>query len=1009
MPRRRLEGRLAGADALAVPTVVTLVAPAGYGKSALMRALMGDAAAGPMVRISVGECEHHPALFLDLLATAVRVRFPAADLRPLLQLKGETPLEELGVRLPYVLSRVLESQFDGAVTVLLDDLQGLQRGEPLTDVIAGLLRAEPRRIRYVLASRRRLPIDLAPHRQRGDLLELTGGDLAFTEEETAELLELSLGRKPPESVVTRLWDRTRGWPGVVRLVCTLVRGRGDEELSAFVDDLSGQEDAIVDFVVESLLDGYSSPVRYFMKVISVLGRVERSVVRALFGADGQSAVSRQVIALPDGRILEYLQRLEDTQVLQPAARGDGSLEFNPLVSGSLQKLLKHEDERLYREAHRRVAEWYLRKDGDIDSASLDHLVAAEDFDRALTLLESEAERFYSGGYHRQLSRWLWQLERHYATLPFWACYYLGRIYAARGEWDRARSYLDRCKANLPSREVAGDLWRWQPKVCLGYAAMYWRRGMHAEASTYCRRGKDYLRQLRRRSLIPEGHRAEAARIELKLSNLLGQVKMETGVYDRAWTVCEEARELARAEGLAREEAAALRNLGLIATRRGAVKEAIRYLEAALQRADPAEDAELHAMIAYQLGAAHLLDGRVEVARGLVQGALDQLIDSGRPATIVHVLATLARVHDAAGNADEADKAFRRAIRLLDSVGDVKVRAEVLDRYVIFLATHKRLHEARVMLDRASALVDGLLRSEVHLVALHSEALGERDAARGALDRAIQRVQQAVDRYTRIGARFDVARLSWRMAHWHHLQFVAGAAETPEAVLEALAVACHAAEEHGYVFRAPLAETELLHVGIAYGEEEVQRHCGLAMERSLGEVPADAGARMLTEEAAARYRDYRRRAELADDYVIATRDGRRGANARQIDELVGDRGEEALVLLAHEQVMVNRGAEVSLAEKRVILPLLLHFLREPNDVFTMDELARRVWKSRDGKHAMQTKVKVAISRLRALLGKDRAVVITTRVEKPSGSGTSVAYGLAPDLEFYVVERIEDEEL
>lgn len=1005
--RRRLVEGLAGASA-AAPTVATVVAPAGYGKTTLLRCLAEESGAGEPVLVSLAECEQHPALFLDLLAAAARRRFPRADLRPLLQLETNVPAAELGERLLWVLSRIVEEAGRDALVLLLDDVQELEPGEPLTELVGALLAAEPRRLRYVLASRRRVPFELAAHRRVGVVLELTGADLAFTQEETGLLLARAMGRAIPGATCRKLHERTRGWPALLAAFCTVVRGRADEELSALVAGLSGEEEAIVEFVVGELLAEYSSPVRYFVKVVSVLDRVELGVARALFGAGGRGA-SRHLISLPEQQIQAYLTRLEETQVLVPSPGGVG-LEFNPLVCAALRRLLEREEPRLYREAHRRVAAWYRRAGGPVDSASLDHLVAAGEFDSVLALLESEAERFFASGYHRQLSRWLTALERHYAALPFWACYYLGRVYAGRGEWDRARAYLDRCKSELGARGAdAADPWRWQPMLCLGYAVMYWRRGMQAEASTYCRRGTDYLRQLRRRQQVPEGSRVEAARIELDLTNLLGHVKMETGVYDKADAVCREARDLARAEGLEREEATALRNLGLIATRRGAVREAIQHLEEALERANAEQDPELHAMIAYRLGAAHLLDGRLDAARELVTEALGRLVDAGRPATIVQVLATLGSIHAAAGDLAAADEVFRRALRFLDDVGDVKVRAEVLDRYAIYLARQGRVDESRLMLDRAAALVGGVLRSEVHLAALHAEAMGEHCAAAGDREKAIQRLGQAVERYARIGAGFHVARLTWRMGLWHHQRFVAAEEDTPEPVLEALDRVCGSEAARG-IPRAPASEAlELLHIGIAYGGDEVADRCRQALERAIGELPAEVGVRAIDEHAAARYRDYRRRAELADDYVIVGRDGRRGANARQVEELIGARGEEALILLSHDQLMINRGEEVSLAEKRVIMPLLLHFLRHPEEVFTMDQLARSVWKSRDAKQAMQTKVKVAISRLRALLGKDRPYVITTRIDKPSGTGTIVAYGLAPELEFFVVERMEDDEL
>ncbi|MGM0575087.1 MAG: tetratricopeptide repeat protein [Myxococcota bacterium] len=1011
--RDRLVERIIHADG--APVVTTVVAPAGYGKTTLLRRVADEAdeAGFPALVLSLADCEHHPGLFLDRLAEAVRRRLPRADIKPLLMLKKAAPAEEYGERLPWVLDRLLEPVAQVAATLVLDDVQHLEAGEPLADVLRGLLRSEPRRLRFVLASRRAIPVDLTPYRQRGELVELTGADLAFTLEEVRELLDRVVGEVTP-ILVQRVWERTRGWPGVMGLLATLMRDRSDEELASLVDGIAGEEEAVVDFVVHRLLAEYPPPLQYFLKVVSVLERVEPGAVRALFGEGGGRrslrSAGRYLIALPEGQIPAYLERLEHTQVLLPAEGDDDgdTLEMSPLVRETLRNLLAQEDARVYREAHRRAADYRLDRGRTVEATSLDHLVAAGDYDRVLYLLEGEAERFFASGYHRQLAHWLLSLESHYASLPFWADYYVGRIHVGMGEWDRARAYLDRCKAHLNDRQRAGDLWRWQPRVCLGYAAMYWRRGMHSEASTYCRRGLDFLRQLRRRGGLPEEHRSEAAGVQLHLLNLLGTVKMETGSYDSAEQVCVEARDLARTEKRPRDEALARKNLGLIATRRGAIQQASEHLETALERVDPAADPELHASIAYVLGLNHRMAGRHQDALDLMTRALPEVEDTGRPETIATMLATVGEVHGSLGEHEEADRAFRRAMRLLDSIGDVKVKVEVLDRYLIYLARHGRVHEASLIQERSAGLVEGLLRTEVHVSALHSEAQAEWCAARGHLGRALTHVRQASERYTRVGAAFHVARLAWRKALLEHQQFVAGEVDSPEAVMEALEGACDAARRHGYHFEIGSEYAEILHVGAAYGEEEeVASYCAEALERLTGE-PVDAEAPPdLSEEALARYRDYRRRAELADEYVIVTREERQGANARQVEELLEEEGARSLVVVVYDQLMVNRGKEISLAEKRVILPLLLHFLRNPDQVFTMDELAESVWQSQSGKSSMQTKVKVAISRLRALLGKDRKYVVTARVDKPGG-GTQVAYGLAADLGFFLVDRIEEED-
>ena len=60
----------------------------------------------------------------------------------------------------------------------------------------------------------------------------------------------------------------------------------------------------------------------------------------------------------------------------------------------------------------------------------------------------------------------------------------------------------------------------------------------------------------------------------------------------------------------------------------------------------------------------------------------------------------------------------------------------------------------------------------------------------------------------------------------------------------------------------------------------------------------------------------------------------------------------------------------------------------------------MWSSPELTPTVQTKVKVAVSRLRALLGKSRNYIITTR--KMEDGESVVAYQTAPQLQYLIIE-------
>ncbi len=1010
LPRRHIAARIdppEGGGAL----VTTMVAPAGYGKTTLLRSLAARNGGLPSALfIALGQCENHVGLFLDALIAALQETLPRADARSLLAFKKTVPAEEYGLRLPYVLSRVVERAVDGAgsdnLVLLLDDVQLLRPGEPLAELLAALLREPSLPIRYVLASRQSIPFDLSVHRQAGTLVELTSQELEFTPGEVQELLAAHVGRDISPAIAERVWARTHGWAGGLGLLLMLARDTSPEELAQFLDGLSGSEGPLVDFVVQRLLQEQRPQVQYFMKVVSVLERVDHEVVTALFasqtqGHRGSVEGRRAFIQLPERELATYLRMLEESQILVQSAGHPQQLRFNPLVGAALRGVLAREDVVVYREAHRRAAQWHLDKGGEIGPAALDHLVEAEDYERLMEVLEHEAERFFTAGYHRHLSQWLIKLEARYATLPLWASYYLGRVYSMLGEWDKARGYLDRCKRALSEREREGDLWRWHPRLCLGYASMYWRRGMQNDASTYCRRGLDYLRQLERRGAIADEQRVETVGLQLALLNLLGTLKLEAGAYDKAAEVFSESLALAREAGLSVEAATALKNLGVIATRRGDVAAGTRHYEEAMGRIQRDQDVELYGMLAFQLGFNHLILGRYDEARQLLEEALAIRLDTGHPGSITQTLTALGQLHAAAGQPELADRAYRRAVRMLESVGNLKMRAETLDRYAAFLASAGKIHESQSMYDRAEGLIGGLLRSDASLVALHRESAMELMLARGRPEDALANLSGAIERYEKLGERYHVSRLYWRAAGIHHRLFLEERRGTPESVVSYLELACAEANRQGWCFGLERRFRELILVGRALGHPEAMRYCQRMLERIDAEAAQDDPIACLPDAAAQRYNRFQQRFERDDEYVVTTRDGRSGASDKRLDEILTGRGAHSLIVLADRQEMVNYGQAVALGQKRVILPLLVHFLTHPDRTFTMNELATEVWGVEDESETLKTKVKVAISRLRTLLGKGREYVQTGR-RQDGERGSLVTYGLAPNVEYYLFE-------
>jgi len=989
------------------PSLVTVVAPSGHGKTMLLKGLArrGEAGQGPRaVYLPVGEAEEHPGLFVDLLARAVVEALPAADPLPLLQLKRSLPVEELASRLPFVLDRVVERAHERDVLIMLDDVHEARAGGGLQGVLVALLRAELARLSFAIASRRALPWLVRHVRDEVRRLDLTSRELAFSVVEVQRFLAERLRAPIPLSTAERVHANSGGWPAALALLALVARDVPPDELTGFLADVRAEDLQSLKTMVRAIMEERGAQAQLVMKVAAVLPAVDRDAVVYLFdpAGDPKPRERSHIVALGRGDVEAALEELETAQVL---TLSEGHLAFNPMLRQALLDMVSRESRSLYRAAHRRAAAWLLAASPEPSTDALDSLLEAGEFDTLLSTLEQHAERLFLAGYHGHLARWLLRLEERYAKLPYWANYYLGRVYVVRGEWEQARSYLDHCMRNLDDAGEEGEAWRWHPRVCLGYAEMYQQRGMGTDAATYCRRGLGFLRQAARRQRFGPEETREAQLLEVRMLLLQGALRLEAGSYGKVREIFEEARALSERAGLSAYAARSLDHLGTIAARLGDMSEARARYEEALSLASRERDPDLYAEIAAHLAVNHRMTGRVDTALALLRDVREIREVFGQPATVAEVLTELATLRAMMGDGASAEDLFRRAVRLLDVIGSVAVRVKVLNHYAVFLATEGRLYEAQTMRERAEGLVSVLRRPDPALLAGHAATAMELAVARGQLEEGLSHLGQAVARQERLGARYDIARLYWRAADIHHRLFVSGQRETPESVISYLELAATDANHYGYVFEPVPGEDELLVVAYTAGLPEARRYAaarlGLPEEGEAGVAPR------LPDPTGARYLRFQQRAQRRDAFLVTSPEGVEGFSEEAVERLVQDRGASSLILLLDEQEMVNFGVRKSLAQKRVILPLLVHFLRHGRESFSMLELAQSVWGAEDLNDSMKTKVKVAISRLRSLLGKGRSFIVTAR--RPERDGRSVVtYGLAPDLLYFLVEAAAPEE-
>jgi LuxR family maltose regulon positive regulatory protein len=346
-------------DSGASRPLTLLAAPPGAGKTVLLAGwIAAGGAPGPVAWLSLDSADADRRRFwravLDAMARAGVDRAVAA-----LAAAADQPAPRMVDALVHALA-----ERRTPVVLVLDDVQEV--GERVQADLDRLLRHPPPALRLVMATRADPPLHLGRLRLQDQLTEIRAPDLAFTLDETADLLA-RFGVEMGEVHVRRLWEHTEGWVGALRL--TVVSLRDHPEPERFVDDFAGDDRAISDYLLSEILANVSADNRRFLLRVAVVDVLNGELADALTGrTDGH----RRLTELARSGVL-----------LAPLDRRGEWFRFHALFGELLRAELRGEHADEVPGLHRRAA-WWLAEHGD-DALALRHAVDGEAWDLASRL------------------------------------------------------------------------------------------------------------------------------------------------------------------------------------------------------------------------------------------------------------------------------------------------------------------------------------------------------------------------------------------------------------------------------------------------------------------------------------------------------------------------------------------------------------------------------------------------------------------------------------------------
>ncbi|NBE84710.1 AAA family ATPase [Micromonospora sp. NEAU-HG-1] len=252
------------------------------------------------------------------------------------------------------------------VLLVLDDLHRIADPAALTG-LEFLLRHAGQRLRLLVGARTDLPPGLHRLRLAGELTTVGPDELAFTDDEVADLLTAH-GVYLPAAAVPRLRERTAGWAAGLRLAALAVRDRPDPV--RWLEQFGGDQPDVAGYLREEVLDPLDGAARDRLRRGAVADAFRADLVDALTGGPGAEPVLA-ALAATGGFV-----------------RRDGNrppwYRCHPLLADLLRAELAGLPAEELRELHLRAAGWYAGHGRPAEA--LRHDLAAGHWDRATELL-----------------------------------------------------------------------------------------------------------------------------------------------------------------------------------------------------------------------------------------------------------------------------------------------------------------------------------------------------------------------------------------------------------------------------------------------------------------------------------------------------------------------------------------------------------------------------------------------------------------------------------------------
>jgi LuxR family transcriptional regulator, maltose regulon positive regulatory protein len=385
-PRKNLVSRQRLVDCLntGLDKKLTLIAaPAGFGKTTLLSEWIPQSPRC-VIWLSLDDGDNDPVKFWTYVITslqALRSDLGSGALA-LLQLSQAPPITSI---LTMLINDM--TSFQETVALVLDDYHIIET-QTIHDGVTFLIEHMPSNMHLILTTRADPSLPLGRLRARDELNELRANDLRFSADETTTFLNQVMGFNLSSTEAAVLEARTEGWIAGLQIAAFSMQGR--KNISEFIQAFSGSHRHILGYLAEEVLNQQPKGTLNFLLQTSILDRLCASLCNAVTDDSNGQAI---------------LENMEHANLfISPLDENGVWYRYHHLFAEVLRARLHQSRPEIIRNLHRRASNWYEQNGGLAES--VDHALAAQDFEEASRLIEQTSRTMWQRGDVTTLQNWL---------------------------------------------------------------------------------------------------------------------------------------------------------------------------------------------------------------------------------------------------------------------------------------------------------------------------------------------------------------------------------------------------------------------------------------------------------------------------------------------------------------------------------------------------------------------------------------------------------------------------